>query len=145
MSDEEPYLLPRHACAVCGHVLDYVHGAGWSHGIGDASLWDHPAVPVLATDLPALEERCDFCYADSTSWVIPARSFVSMGASSGGNWAACDECCRLVETNQWNALLRRVKTSWTERHGEMEQAVESGLRALYRQLRKNITGPARRV
>ena len=142
MTADEPNLLPRHVCAVCGRVLEFWEGKGWFHNLGDESLWDHPPVPVRDTEIIVVE-KCDFCYADEPGWVIPARSFVSLASNSGGNWAACDDCERLIRRNDWNGLIRRVKAAWESRHGPMEAPVEAGIRHLYRQLRKAITGPAR--
>lgn len=134
----------RKVCAVCGRVLDFWEGKGWLHPLADPTLDDHPAVPVSDTEVPVVA-KCDFCYADSPGWIIPARTFASMGAKSAEDWAACDSCVVLIEKNQWNALLRRVKVSWEERSGPMDSEVEARLKALYRTLRKHITGAPRPV
>lgn len=130
----------RHACAVCGRILDHTDD-GWLHAnVLDSTLIDHIAVPVPADEIE-VEEKCDFCYADSPAFIVPAKSFVYMGAGSHENWAACDECARLLSRNEWNALNRRMRASWESRHGEMPEAVYQSVRGLYRALRKNITGP----
>lgn len=146
MSDEEfivygEPLKPRHACAVCGHVLDYVVDVGWRHNSGDKSLYDHPAVPVPADEISVVS-MCDFCYEPDPRWILPVKSFVNVkaNAGSGGNWAACDGCVRLINRNEWSALMRRVKVAWQKRHGTMLPPVEQHISKMYRAVRKNMTG-----
>lgn len=137
-------LSKRKVCAVCGHVLNLVSGQGWIHGLGDPGLWDHAAVPVDETEV-SVNAVCDFCYRPDPPWVIPSSDFVSIFAHAGADWTACDDCCQLVEKNDWNGLMRRVEKSWASRHGEMPEEVQRYLRGLYRQLRKHITGTPYRV
>jgi hypothetical protein len=147
----------KRACAVCARPLHSVvpEGGGeirWVHAEMD---WeDHPAVPVGQDEIHTTY-RCDFCSADNPPWVLPTRSFESgsfvvpggeFSTASGENFATCDECARLIETNQWNALVRRVARIMAEKHdlGEGAQKVlEPGLKDFYRRLRKNITGAIR--
>lgn len=150
---EEP---EKRSCAVCAKVLNSFRDertgeVSWVHQdlLGEH---DHPAVPV-AQDEVATEYLCDFCNAQEPEWTVPARPFgtgtLSVGpgeleTASGENWAACGPCGRLVDTNQWNALLSRVKQSWRERQGrEMPPEAENSLKSVYRTLRKNITGSLR--
>lgn len=124
-----------------------MEGRGWLHGVADPEGYDHPAVPVEDTEV-VVRDRCDFCFVDGTEWVIPARSFETPvpGSGSEGDWAACDDCATCILRNDWNGLLRRVLASWEERHGQpMDEPVVQALRVMYRQLRKNITGPPRRI
>lgn len=128
-------------CGVCGRVLDHRDDVGFVHTVGDTGA-DHEPVPVPMEQALVVAVRCDFCYVDHPAWVIPAREFEAMpGHMSAGDWAACDECARLIESNQWSALIRRAAESWQRRHGEpMAAPVLAGLPRLYRLLRKNITG-----
>ena len=129
------------ACGVCGRVLDHRDDVGFVHTVGDAAA-DHDPVPVPVDQALVVAGRCDFCYVDYPAWVIPAREFEALpGHMSAGDWAACDACVALIESNQWSALIRRAAESWQRRHGEpMAQQVLAGLPRLYRLLRKNITG-----
>lgn len=136
---------PRRICLVCGRVLDYQEGHGYRHSIASTDLneLDHPAIPVSVEEASEqLRERCDFCYADETTFVVPARTFEMPNAPSVsvGDWAACELCGREIQKDAWNALFRRMKVSWVARHGEMDPLLEANLKQMYRKLRKNITG-----
>lgn len=126
---------------MCGRVLDHRDDIGFVHTVGDAGA-DHDPMPIPMAEALVVAGRCDFCYEDYPAWVIPAREFeVLPGHMSTGDWAACDACVRLIETNQWSTLQRRAAQSWLDRHGEpMAPPVFAGLPRLYRLLRKNITG-----
>lgn len=133
---EEP-----HVCGVCGRVLDHREGVGFEHSVGDRASEDHEPVPVPQSQALVVHGRCDFCYVDNPGWVVPAEDFEVMpGQMSGGNWAACDDCARLIESNQWSALVRRARTGWEARHGPMPAPVSESLPRLYRLLRRHITG-----
>lgn len=134
----------RHVCAACGRVLDYHDGKGWAHPVGDQTLQDHPAVPVRDTEVP-VKEKCDFCFADTTEWLLPARNFqVGPNHGSEGDWAACSACAELIRKNEWTRLVGRVKDLWP--HAEpMTPDGELWLRRTYRALRDNITGDLRRI
>lgn len=146
----------RRVCAVCGRILNvYVSPEGrraWLHTYADLPE-DHPAVPVDLGDGIHPRPRCDFCDSEQPTWELPARSFILPGLSSGpvedashGNWTACDRCAQLIDRNQWNALRRRALAAWCDRADDPTQqtAVDRQLGQLYRQLRRNITGPAHR-
>ena len=56
--------------------------------------------------------RCDFCSAPSPVWRYPARSFVAycvpnVAGESVGDWAACDQCYVLIETDDARGLAQR--------------------------------------
>lgn len=133
---------PIHVCRTCGRVLDYEEGVGYDHSLGEQRLVDHPADPVPQSEAVATVGRCDFCFADFPEWLVPARDFEVMpGHMSDGDWSACAECVRLIESNQWARLLRRARQSWERRHEEvMPPAMEAGLARMYRLLRKHISG-----
>lgn len=133
-------------CKTCGRVLNEHSEKGWIHSTIDDPA-DHDAVPVLRSELPGTL-RCDFCSEDDPEMIVPARDFAIDGGAnnSRGNWAACTTCGHLIETNQWNALIRRVRDLWPDKKGEpMPPAVEASLIYLYRLLRKNINGAVRRA
>lgn len=165
MNDDDLY--PSHVCAVCGRVLERVSNnasghVGWVHpysmragNIGESE--DHQPVPVPATDLPFPDTRCDFCYANNPQWVLPANDFINPdgvrdvtmpGApevASAGDWAACDECAELLSRGLWSDLFRRVKVAYEAHNGPMGSFEEGHLRRIYKELRKNATGPVYRI
>ena len=66
---------------------------------------------------------CDFCSYPSVVWCYPARSFVAyvvanIGGESVGDWAACEQCHRLIEVGDRAGLTERSssanasRTSW---------------------------------
>lgn len=148
---EEP---ERRSCAVCARVLHSVQTSEgevhWVHA--DAQEADHVAVPVGQEEVRT-EYRCDFCFADKPTWVLPTRAFETgsfevgssiLDTASGENFSACEACARLIDKNQWSSLIMRVTKSWEDRHGqEMSQVAQTGLARFYRLLRKNITGALR--
>lgn len=139
---------PRKICLVCGYVLDfhsrtqtYEHTIATIEETGGTE--DHPVIPVFTSEAPQqLRELCDFCYAEGTSWVVPARTFQmpNQPSVSTGDWAACAHCGPLVAGDRWNTLFRRAKAGYEARNGPMNSFVETALKAMYRKLRKNITG-----
>lgn len=55
---------------------------------------------------------CDFCSEPAPAWCYSASNFVAMTvgpviAESEGNWAACDECHRLIEDGDRTGLAQR--------------------------------------
>lgn len=60
--------------------------------------------------------RCDFCYATTPVWRYKATSFtnivtkdnLSVRLTSTDDWAACDTCKVLIETNQRVLLTERL-------------------------------------
>lgn len=42
--------------------------------------------------------KCEFCSAANPTWLYPAESFdVGIGTRSIEDWAACEECHRLID------------------------------------------------
>lgn len=139
----------RRVCLICGRIVDYWDGpggTGYRHSIAsqDEAELDHPVVPVTTREAgDQLRERCDFCYADETTFLVPAKTFQLPGSPSVSveDWAACELCGNEIEKNSWNGLFRRVLASWEYRLGPMSPATQTQLKAMYRALRKNMTGP----
>jgi len=52
---------------------------------------------------------CDFCTAPDPVWRYYAETYVveRLQVRSLSEWLACDECAKLIETNQWNRLAKR--------------------------------------
>lgn len=133
-------------CAVCARVLDTrSHPDGtltWHHTLQDRHA-DHPAVPV-EQGTAYTEYRCDFCNTDESAYVLPVRDFPlpgAPGAMSDGDWSACTGCARLIDLNQWAALMRRSLANQKRQNGEeMADIRKASQGILWRAVRKNITG-----
>lgn len=149
MTDIDPKIR---VCAVCGYVLDYRQDPDtgndqWLHIRNDDG---HIAVPALPTEVHT-NGACDICSTMFPRYQLPARDFAlpplfgqPTGTGSRGNWALCDECAKLIETNQWTRVERRGQAAVERRNGHpMRPAALTHLRATYRLLRANVTGPVR--
>ena len=140
-------------CIVCGRPLDYQEGVGWIHTLSSLpDETDHPVIPVLPEEAgEQVRARCDFCFADYPTWILPAEDWETIPemSMSQGDWAACDACAACIQKNAWNRLLERVQVSYRARHGDLEpevvEEVERAQKRLYRQLRKHATGALRRA
>lgn len=51
---------------------------------------------------------CDFCYSTKVIWSYPCESFEFYPINSEGNWAACDICHDLIESDDRIALMERA-------------------------------------
>lgn len=134
-------------CQTCRQVLSkHTRGQSVHYEHGEQDLPNnHPAIPIEA---PAdYLGRCDFCNGGIPAYLVPARDFRLPGSEtdwSQGDWAACVECAPLIERNEWSALIRRIVDLYEPAHGyPMSDIGRSSMRAMYRSLRKNITGPLR--
>lgn len=159
----------RMVCAVCGRVLDEHEDSeglrGFAHPVDLLATEDHPAVPVEDTEVH-VNEKCDFCFADRTEWLLPAAEFVlpplrfdlsgdgtlgieddSMALRSQGDWGACDPCGQLILANAWPKILRRVRDRWPSVHSgnPMDEDMYLSTYHLFNALRQNITGPLTRI
>ena len=65
--------------------------------------------------------------------------------ASTADWSACESCARYLERNEWNAVFRRSVNSHQLQYGYAGPEVQQALRALHREIRKNITGALRRL
>jgi hypothetical protein len=79
--------------------------------------------------------RCDFCSAPCPVWRYPARSFVAYCApnltgESVGDWAACDQCHALIESDDRRGLAQRSVDELIFKHPEASAAAA----ALYEDL-----------
>lgn len=132
-------------CRVCHRTLDMrtdETGVTYLHPI--AAPADHEPVPVA----PDAEWRvlCDFCAAEGAAFTLPVRDFTDRrtGAHSSGDWAACAGCARLIERDEWTALVRRVALAFERRNAVVAgEGIRQHLQALYRTLRAAIAGPLR--
>jgi hypothetical protein len=140
-------------CAVCGRVADQNEEGGYLH-IADllSGEADHPVVPVLPGEVHT-NGKCDFCYGDNPTFIVPVRTFefdgvprielpevTIKGMGSIGDWAACEPCAKLIERNAWSALLRRLQEN-DPRAAIPEVATST--RRRWRKVRANITGSVR--
>lgn len=79
--------------------------------------------------------QCDFCSAPCPVWRYPARSFVAycapnLAGESVGDWAACDLCHVLIESNDRRGLAQRSLDELILKHPEASAAAA----ALYEDL-----------
>ena len=71
--------------------------------------------------------QCDFCSAPGPVWRYPARSFVAycapnVAGESVGDWAACDQCHVLIETDDRRGLAQRSLYELILKHPEASAA-----------------------
>ena len=93
---------------------------------------------------------CDFCSAPDAGWRHPARSFIGyvacgVAGESVGDWAACQECHRLIVSGDRARLTERSLSTFMTLHPELEDvknelATEMGI--LHAHFFENRTGPA---
>jgi len=86
---------------------------------------------------------CDFCSSPSVAWRFPAVTFAAFDlVRSIGNWAACEECARLVNDNNRVALCYRSVDSFMEAFPDYNEAtVASMIAELHVEFWDNRTGP----
>jgi hypothetical protein len=140
---------PPIICQVCNRALDSytdLSGVTWQHTYGHiAEGVDHDPEPVEAP--PGWRGLCDFCSDQEPVFRVPARDFRLPGQPmhmSHDDWAACRVCGLLIDSNRWTNLAQRAATTWEDHHGKpLDDTAKTRLRALYRVLRKNITGSLR--
>ena len=70
---------------------------------------------------------CDFCSMPGPVWRYPARSFVAycapnVAGESVGDWAACDKCHVLIETDDRRGLAQRSLDELILKHPEASAA-----------------------
>jgi hypothetical protein len=71
--------------------------------------------------------QCDFCSVPGPAWRYPARSFVAycapnVAGESVGDWAACDQCHVLIETDDRRGLTLRSLDELLLKHPEASPA-----------------------
>jgi len=102
-------------CAICKRVLDrrvnpFGVFVGYQHTAWDKKYAKHDPVPVPLSE--EVNSRCDFCGMDYAWWGFPCKDF-SVGTMNGddygssGDWAACDDCKKLVEDDRVAELIDR--------------------------------------
>jgi hypothetical protein len=96
---------------------------------------------------------CDFCSKPDPAWRYPARTFVSYCASniageSVGDWAACDRCHVLIESDDRRGLAQRSLDELISKHpGAREEAavLYEELAGLHRKFFEHRSGAAVKV
>lgn len=145
MTDEE-----WQVCGVCARVLERVSDrhtgeVTWLHPTDVRKEGeDHPAVPVPQSQVQ-VAAKCDFCFADGPTWMLPVDHFPIPGVAASGpevishsNWSTCDDCGSLIRRGYWERLADRAARSFRRRHGAVD--IES-VRALYREVQAHTSGP----
>jgi hypothetical protein len=137
-------------CETCQLVLDDVtdhDGSTLRHP--PTTPDDHEVVPVPAP-VDFQGGKCDFCSKGSPAFVVPANDFRvphSPMQMSLGDWAACIVCADLIDSGRWPLLVRRAAQHAARNQGrERADTRDLGeVHGLFQALRKNITGPLRRL
>jgi hypothetical protein len=96
---------------------------------------------------------CDFCSLPSVVWRYPARTFAAyvvanIGGESVGDWAACEQCHRLIEVDDRAGLTERSLVTLIAKHPEMEPArseLMEHMTSLHVMFFENRTGMALRI
>ena len=91
---------------------------------------------------------CDFCSTPGPAWRYPARNFVGYEAcgivgESVGEWAACEECHRLIAAGDRAGLTERSVVSFIAFHRELETIrceLASEVAKLHHRFFENRTG-----
>jgi hypothetical protein len=94
--------------------------------------------------------QCDFCSALGPVWRYPARSFIAycapgVAGESVGDWAACDQCHVLIETDDRRGLAQRSLDELILKHPEASLAAAvlyEELAELHQQFFAHRSGPA---
>ena len=94
--------------------------------------------------------RCDFCSAPCPVWRYPARSFVAycsqnLAGESVGDWAACDQCHVLIESDDRKGLAQRSLDELILKHPEASAAapaLHEDLAELHQQFFAHRSGTA---
>ena len=109
---------------------------------------------------PASGPICDFCSQRPVTARYRAKTFEMKSAMfpvpalhqmSEGDWAACSDCEKMLDVNDWEGIVARAVTYFFRNHPELELMAEmTGMHAqeyrkmmkedfwsLYRQLREN--------
>ena len=98
-------------------------------------------------------QRCDFCSLPRPGWRFPANSFIDKQYEVGlsvGDWAACEQCAALIQTEDWIGLARRTVTvseagrALVAIAGGEEQAL-GAVEQLQQQFRSHRKGPGSRI
>lgn len=138
----------RHVCQTCRRVLSWDGNTNeWVHP-QEHLHWDHEPVAVPDLEFLYINEKCDFCFADGSAWVLPAEPFVvAPGHGSDGDWAACEECAELIRANAWFKLVSRVRQLWPAVHSgnRMPPEIAASVHALFQELRTHVTGDLQRI
>ena len=139
---------PSMICRVCQRALGLVvndYGVQFVHAFADPD--DREADPVSAS--AGWRGACDFCSADNSTHVLPARDFSVPGLPqhmSTGNWAACDPCADLLRNEHMDFLLARVIARFHAVYGyPMPTSGQRHLARLYRALSLAVTGALRPI
>lgn len=112
-----------HVCRICRRPLEEfdrkVNGVVvqviWTHSYVIPGTPEHDPDPIPQSQVDdEIVGVCDFCTAPHPTWRFPADNFdmdtpnehVSWGSVT--DWAACDDCKRLIEQGRWRQLANRT-------------------------------------
>ena len=130
-------------CSICSTALDFrLDNKTYIHAAPHGDLGHEPDPIEAPADWRGV---CDFCSTGRAEWELPAKTFTAAeGHISAENWAACNTCATFIEKDNWDALVQYVKAQYVVKNPDLPRAaipaLESQLKTLYGNLRKNITG-----
>ena len=150
-------------CAKCREPLTPIGPKFWSSDLQDPEnyTWhhgsrysdeDHDPEPIPLLDDADARLICDFCGVHHPTWDFPAKTFVDTGSGfqmgqgvegfdSGGDWTACDDCCKLILANDYKGLAQRGLRQFRDLSPLEKSAMYAKLSNLHRQFRDNRMGP----
>lgn len=158
--------LPDMVCRVCHTTLDV--GVSYHGDVMTDFSFNHPPAyevlgfpphepePMLADAFTERTGICDFCSETTPMWRYSVRDFnvefapANMVSVSVGDWAACDQCHKLIEADNYRELceraLRRQLKIMQKQTGTQSSVVTFKLRkyvkGLHQRFKENRIGPA---
>jgi hypothetical protein len=86
---------------------------------------------------------CDFCSDPDPRWCFPAAAFTQEAYAWGScdDWAACDDCHRLIVLERYERLLKRSARAYLRRNGSLTPHVLEALSRLHESFRAHRMGP----
>lgn len=170
MSHESP--LPERVCQICRTTLDVradavfgvVTNAYYSHPPAYEQLGfpEHEPVPVEPGPGDERVGICDFCSGQHPVWRYPVTDFdvkygqhvshperfgVPYMSTSIGDWAACERCHTLIETDNYRELCERaVRNGLGKDMHSMAAAklftIRKSIKGLHQRFREHRVGEA---
>jgi hypothetical protein len=91
--------------------------------------------PLTVEDLGAMTPQppvCDFCGVHAPAFVYASRTMTDGTAIRCWRWAACPDCHQMVESDNWNRLVRQIveRLGTTMPHVPMSVRESAAIRAM---------------
>lgn len=127
-------------CGACHFVLTEV-GTQWVHTLNPSD--GHVPIPV-STDPETVRYVCDFCIQEETTWSFPCAAYrvPEIGWENTDDWASCDTCKPIVESNDAIALMERHLEAQS---GPVSSMALAGMLLMFQRFVEHRMGPPERV